>query len=106
MRKLLTPGMTVVVAAVAGSAMPLATGSMPPTLTATLPVASPQQMSNAPEQSAKLITIEGVPAVNWAGAGNRPSVNWVNLSSVAISERESAAYNTLQAPVARLTTLP
>src|SRR5215212_4057101 len=71
-RKLLTPGVMVVVAAFAASAMPLATGRVPPTLVVTPPVASPEQTSKAPEQSAKLITIEGVPAVNAAGAGNRP----------------------------------
>jgi hypothetical protein len=71
--------------------MPFATGIIPPTFVVTPPVASPEHMSNDPEQSAKLITIDGVPAVNAAGAANRPSVNWVNPSSVDLSDRDTAA---------------
>jgi len=74
-RKLFTPGVRVSPAC-ATSANPSATGNMPPTLTVTDPVASPEHTSNAPEQSAKLITIDGVPAgANALGAGNNDCVN-------------------------------
>ena len=53
-----------------------------------------------------LMTIDGVPLVNAAGAANRPSVNCVNPSSVPLNDRDTAAYNTLHGPAARLTTLP
>jgi hypothetical protein len=79
---------------------------MPPTFTLTDPVASPEHTSNAPAQSAKLMTIDGVPAVNAAGAGNNPSVNCVNPSSAALNDRDTAAYTTLHPPVAIATTSP
>src|SRR5438128_1631431 len=100
MRKLLTPGIRVVVAAVATSAKPSATGRVPklgPTA---------EQASNAPERSAKLITIEGVPEVNWLGAGNNPWVNWSKLTGPATKDADTAAYNTLQGPVDRATMSP
>jgi hypothetical protein len=58
-------------------------------------------MSNAPEQSAKLITIDGVPEANALGAGNNPSV-----LSVPTSDFDTAAYNTLQGPVLIATMFP
>src|SRR6185503_11466196 len=113
MRKLLTPGVTVVVA-VAGSAIPSAAGIVPPTLTkwSSSPpfgtIVSPEQMSKLlePEQSAKLMIMEGVPAANAPGAANWPSVLRANPSSLATSERAIAAYITLHGPAARLTALP
>src|SRR5689334_19716466 len=90
MRKLLTP--TVLVAlAVGGSAKPLPTGIVPPTLVPTAPLVSPEQTSKAPAQSAKLMIIDGVPEVKTAGAGNRPSVNCSKLTGPATKERETAA---------------
>ena len=72
-RKLLTPGVSVPAVFDATSAIPSAAGNIPPTFVDTDPVASPEQMSRAPEQSAKLITIDGVPAApNAPGAGNTP----------------------------------
>src|SRR6185369_10095300 len=97
-RKLLTPAESVSPVA-ATSAIPFAAGRFPPTFVVTAPVASPEHTSNAPEQSAKLITIEGVPAApNADGAGNNPSVNCVAASSVATNDLETAAYNTLHGP--------
>ena len=55
--------------------MPSAAGIVPPTLVVTPPVALPEQMSKAPEQSAKLMTNDGVPAVKAApGSGVRQKV--------------------------------
>src|ERR1044072_3237280 len=105
MRKLFTPSVRAALA-VAASEKPSATGSVPPTLVLTAPSVSPEQTSNAPEQSAKLIIIEGVPLVNAAGAVNRPSVFCVNPSSAALNERATAAYSTLHGPVVMLATLP
>src|SRR6476661_7401537 len=93
-RKLLTPGMSVVVPAVATSAIPLATGSVPPTLVLMLPLATPEHMSKEPAQSAKLIIIDGVPALNWLGAGNNPCVNCSKLTGPATNDADTAAYNT------------
>jgi hypothetical protein len=61
--------------------------------------AFPEHGSNAPEQSAKLITIDGVPvAPNALGAGNNPSVNCSKLTSPATNDRDTAAYSTLHGP--------
>src|SRR6185503_19587237 len=105
-RKLFTPrdGVSPVAAT---SANPSATGRFPPTFVVTAPVAAPEHTSNAPEQSAKLITIDGVPAApNADGAGNNPSVNCVAASSVPTSDLDTAAYRTLHGPVVMLTTSP
>src|SRR6185436_5527034 len=105
-RKLFTPG-TLVIPACATSAKPSAMGMIPPTLVTTEPVASPEQTSKAPEQSAKLIIIDGVPsAPNAAGAGNNPSVNCSKLTSPGTNDRDTAAYTTLPPPVANATTSP
>src|SRR6266404_582685 len=97
-RKLLTPGVSVNPAC-AASAIPLATGKIPPTLVVTDPVAIPEQTSNKPEQSAKLMIIEGVPvAPNALGAGNNPSVNCSKLTSPDTNDRDTAAYSTLHPP--------
>src|ERR687884_175896 len=79
----------------AGSAKPSAAGIVPPTLVVTPPVARPEQMSKAPEQSAKLMTIDGVPDVKAAGAGNSPSVSCSKLTSPATNERDTAANSAL-----------
>src|SRR4030095_15392191 len=55
----------------AASANPSATGNVPPPFVVTPPDALPEQTSNAPEQSAKLITIDGVGPIA-AGDGNNP----------------------------------
>src|SRR2546425_6914533 len=61
-RNTFTPGIAVRPTA-AGSAKPSATGRMPPILTPAGPPVNPVQPSNSPLQSAKLITIDGVPAL-------------------------------------------
>ena len=90
--------------AFATSANPSATGNIPPTFGSGGVIginAFPEHPSNAPEQSAKLITIDGVPAApNAAGAGNNPSVNCVKLTSPATNDADTAAYNTLHGPLA------
>jgi hypothetical protein len=70
------------------------------------PNAGEEHTSNAPEQSAKLMIIEGVPAGNALPAPNSPSVFCVPGSSVALNERDTAAYSTLQGPLANDTMLP
>src|SRR5947208_644236 len=73
-RYVFTPGVAAPAVEVETSANPSGAGSVPPTLVVTDPVAMPEQISNAPEQSAKLIIIEGVPDGNALGAGNKPCV--------------------------------
>src|SRR3989442_9831502 len=107
-RNTFTPAMAVVVA-VAGSAKPSATGRIPPILVNTVvgpaPIVSPVQPSNSPLQSAKLITIEGVPALpNALGAGNRPVV--MASTPLAPSDADTAAYSTLQGPFVIATISP
>jgi hypothetical protein len=101
-RNTFTPGIAVVMLAFATSANPSATGKIPPTFGSggvTGINAFPVHPSTAPEQSAKLITIDGVPAApNALGAGNNPSVNWSKLTSPATNDRDTAAYNTLHGP--------
>src|SRR5215470_1737118 len=104
-RKLFTPG-TRVTPLCATSANPSAAGIVPATWVDTAPVATPEQRSNAPEQSAKLITIDGVPFANALGAGNNPSVNCSKLTAPRTNDRDTAAYSTLQPPEARLTISP
>src|SRR5581483_9865558 len=106
MRKLLTPAVTAC-PDTAASAMPSAAGIVPPTFVVTPPVALPEQMSKAPEQSAKLMTIDGVPLVKALGAGNRPCVNCSKLTPPATNEADSAAYSALPSvPVANATMSP
>src|SRR6266705_3680839 len=101
-RNTFTPGMAVVVD-VAGSAKPSATGRMPPILRP--PPICPVKPSNSPLQSAKLITIDGVPALpNWLGAGNSPVV--VASTPLAPSDADTAAYSTLQGPFVIATISP
>jgi predicted protein tyrosine phosphatase len=62
-------------------------------------------VSKAPEQSAKLIIIEGV-APNADGFANSPSVACVAASSVATDDLDTAAYSTLHDPAPRATMFP
>jgi hypothetical protein len=96
---LFTPGTSVNPAA-ATSAIPFAIGNVPDT-----PTAGAVQESNPPAQSAKLIIIDGV-APSADGLANNPSVAWVAASSVATDDRDTAAYNTLQPPLAIATIFP
>src|SRR6476659_8890491 len=101
MRKLLTPGVRVNPLC-ATSANPSATGIIPGS-----PKPGEEQLSNNPEQSAKLITIDGVPAAPKAlGAANKPWVNCSKLTGPATNDADTAAYSTLHPPLANATTSP
>src|SRR5918992_915121 len=97
-RKLFTPT-TLAVARLGPSANPSATGMPPPTLVVTPPVATPEQPSNAPEQSAKLIIIDGV-AASPAALPNSPCVSCSKLTAPGWNDAATAAYSTLHGPVA------
>ena len=98
-RKLFTPGTSANPAA-ATSAIPFAIGNVPDT-----PTAGAVHESNPPEQSAKLIIIDGV-APKADGLANSPSVACVAPSSVPTDDRDTAAYSTLHGPAAIATMFP
>src|SRR5687768_3705222 len=104
-RKLLTPGI-LVNPDCATSAMPLAIGKVPVPAAPGPPAEGAVHESKAPEQSAKLITIEGVPLANAEGAVNGPCANCSKLTAPGTNDAATAAYNTLHGPAVMETMLP
>src|SRR5688572_15626564 len=100
-RKLFTPGVRGALK-LPPSANPSPSGITPPIKPTAGPV---EHTSNVPEQSAKLIIIEGV-GPSAAGLVNSPCVNCSKLTAPGWNDADTAAYTTLHGPVAIAVTLP